>query len=146
MAHHFSKVIRVTVCAGLFSLTFFMAPLYADLSSVIDYISGGVGEEGRAELEAIEKNYNLKLIFVGQAGIYLDDVHVVITDAHKRVMLDTDSQGPILLATLPPGHYSISADAQEHHVEQSLTIKKSARRSDRMHAAHQFILRFPISD
>ncbi len=103
-----------------------------------NFISGGVGEEDRAELEAVQKNYNLKIVFAGEGGIFLDDIHVVITDAAKNTVLTTDTEGPILLAKLKPGKYVVSADVQGITKTQNLTIKKNGQTN--------ITIRFPIGE
>ncbi len=102
------------------------------------FISGGVGEEDRVELEAIQKNYSLKLVFAGEGGIFLDDIHVVVTDAAKNVVLTADTDGPILLAQLKPGKYVVMADTQGLSQKQTVTIRKNRQT--------YITLRFPIGE
>lgn len=103
-----------------------------------NYISGGVGEESRAELDAVQKNYGLKVVFAGEGGIFLDDVHVTITDAAKQSVLVVDPEGPILLAQLKPGKYVITADAQGITQKATVTIRKNKQTN--------ITMRFPIGE
>ena len=41
-----------------------------------------------------------------------DSVHLQIVDASGRVVIDRESQGPIFMAHLPDGQYTISAEYQ----------------------------------
>jgi hypothetical protein len=75
----------------------------------VPYISGGVGADAREELLAKEKEYNLKIIAAAKSGDYLADVKVVIESTRKERVLDTTMEGPILLAKLAPGMYTIRA-------------------------------------
>lgn len=114
------------------------APVPAASSEQPNYISGGVGEESRAELDAVQKNYDLKVVFAGEGGIYLDDVHVIIADAAKKSVLVVDPEGPILLAQLKPGKYLITADAQGITQRANVTIKKNRQTN--------ITIRFPIGE
>ena len=116
------------------------AMLHADPTPIETpaFISGGIGDEGRAELEAVQKNYNLKLVFAGEGGIFLDSIHVVVSDAAKNTVLTTDTEGPILLAQLKPGKYMVTAEAQDSTQKQTLTIRKNKQT--------YITLRFPIAE
>lgn len=103
-----------------------------------EYISGGIGEEGRAELEAVQKNYDLKVVFAGEGGIFLDDIHAVITDAAKNTVLVIDPEGPILLVNLKPGKYVVTGEAQGIVQKANVSIKKNRLTN--------ITLRFPIGE
>jgi len=75
----------------------------------VPYLSGGVGADAREELLAKEKEYNLKIVVAERSGDYLAGVKVVIESARKEQVLDTTMEGPILLAKLAPGTYTIKA-------------------------------------
>jgi len=75
----------------------------------IPYISGGVGADEREAFAAKEREYNLKIVAADKSGDYLADVQVVIESARKERVLDTTMDGPILLAKLAPGTYTIRA-------------------------------------
>lgn len=86
------------------------------------YISGGAGADSREELLAQEKDYNLKIIVADKSGDYLADVKVVIESAMKAQVLDTTMGGPILLARLAPGTYTIRATSDGQTLTQSATV------------------------
>jgi len=75
----------------------------------VPFISGGAGADERADLQAKEKDYNLKVVAAATSGDYLADVWVVVESAAKKNLLETKMEGPILLAKLPPGTYTIKA-------------------------------------
>jgi hypothetical protein len=77
----------------------------------VPYISGGIGGAEREELAAKERDYNVKIVTAMKSGEYLSGVVVVIESATKEPMLETTMAGPILLAKLPPGSYTIRATA-----------------------------------
>jgi len=77
------------------------------------YVSGGVGKEEADELRAQAPDYPLELVFVRAADSreeFVADVHLVIADAGGRAIVDRDGQGPIVLARVPDGAYTITAE------------------------------------
>jgi hypothetical protein len=86
------------------------------------YISGGTGVDERADLLAKEKEYNLKIIGAAKSGDYLAGVKVMIESATKERVLDTTMDGPILLAKLAPGTYTIRATSGGQTLTQTVTI------------------------
>ena len=88
----------------------------------VPYISGGAGADEREELRAKEKEYNLKIIAAEKAGDNLAGVKVLIESARKERVLDTTMEGPILLAKLAPGTYTIRATSERQTLTQTVTI------------------------
>jgi hypothetical protein len=77
----------------------------------VSFITGGIGLDESSAIKTAEKNYALSLLFVQtKRGEYLSDVRVSIQDKAGRIVLEADSDGPILLAKLPAGTYKISAE------------------------------------
>lgn len=77
----------------------------------VTFISGGVGGDERSAMQEIRTDYNLSLLFSVQgSGEYLSDVKVSVTDAKGNTVLETVSDGPMLLASLKPGHYTVTAE------------------------------------
>ena len=110
--------IRVLVTTAVVLVTFRMEAQAADAP----YISGGTGSDERAELLAKEKEYNLKIIGAAKSGDYLAGVKVVIESAKKERALDATMDGPILLAKLAPGTYTIRATSGSQTLTQTVTI------------------------
>ncbi|MFB1487510.1 MULTISPECIES: carboxypeptidase-like regulatory domain-containing protein [unclassified Thiocapsa] len=74
----------------------------------IRYVTGGIGESERAELEALSSQFNLRLLFATEGtGEYLSSVKVNILDAHSGPVLTAQSKGPWFFAQLPAGDYSV---------------------------------------
>lgn len=76
---------------------------------VTEVIADGVGETALAQLKAIESQYNLKLVFTLVEGNYVANVNVAIKDAHGKPIIERLAGGPIFLARLPAGAYSVVA-------------------------------------
>lgn len=114
-----ASLIAVTIAAS--SLAFAINAAAAPLSALpatqkqgeISYLSGGIGVTEANAIKRVAKHYPLELEFVLKAkpkDEYLADVKVNIKDAHDKVVLDTTADGPFLLAQMPAGKYTISAD------------------------------------
>ena len=88
----------------------------------VPYISGGVGKDSREELRAKESEYNLKIIVAATSGDYLADVKIVIDSARNERMLDATMEGPILLAKLSPGTYTVKATSDAQTQTKTVTI------------------------
>jgi hypothetical protein len=73
----------------------------------IRYMSGGVGESERTELDALSNQFNLHLLFAMQGGDYLSAVQVDILNARGESVLSAESNGPWFFAQLAPGDYTV---------------------------------------
>jgi hypothetical protein len=79
----------------------------------VTYRSGGIGQEETQAFEAAAKHYPLSLAFVIKhrpRAEFTSNVHVTISDAQGQSVLDTHSDGPFLLAKLPAGRYTVTAE------------------------------------
>lgn len=89
----------------------------------IVFVSGGVGGDEREALRAVRDQYNLHLLFsVAGSGEYLSDAKLLIKDDKGHVVVDTQSNGPLLFAKLNPGHYRISAAWDGQQLEQNANV------------------------
>lgn len=85
----------------------------------IRYVSGGVGEGERTELDALSNQFNLRLLFAMQgSGEYLSAVRVNILDARGGTILTAESKGPWFFAQLAPGDYTVEASVPEQAQQQ----------------------------
>jgi hypothetical protein len=89
----------------------------------VPHLSGGVGSDEREALRAKERDYNVKVITAMKSGDYLSGVVVVIESAAKEPVLETTMTGPILLAKLPPGSYTIRATRGSQMLTQTVAIE-----------------------
>jgi hypothetical protein len=106
-----------------FIAAFFMlvAPLLAlaqneatTAQSSAPFISGGVGAEEMVRMEAQEQDYNFKALFVRDpGGEYLASVTLKITDNNGDIVIETVTDGPVLLAQLQPGKYMVTATTKK---------------------------------
>lgn len=94
-----------------------LVPLASDQG--IRYLSGGVGDSERTELDAMSHQYNLRLLFAMQgSGEYLSAVRVNILDARGGTVLTAESQGPWFFAQLPPGNYVVDVSTPGQGLQQ----------------------------
>src|SRR5262245_5506492 len=78
--------IRLMIVATIAVLmTMIGTPRAAD----IPFVTGGVGADERADLQAKEKDYNLKIVAAATSGDYVANVRVVIESAAKASVLET---------------------------------------------------------
>jgi hypothetical protein len=113
-----NRRIQVLATMAVVLLTFCMEVRAADVT----YISGGTGADEREELLAKEKEFNLKIIVAEKSGDYLAGVKVVIESASKEPVLDTTMEGPILLAKLALGTYTVRATSGGQTLTRTVTI------------------------
>jgi hypothetical protein len=113
-----NRCIQMLATAAVLLVTLNMEARAAD----VPYMSGGAGADAREELLAKEREYNLKIIVADTSGAYLANVQVVIASARKERVLDTTMDGPILLAKLAPGTYTIRATSDAKTLTRTVTI------------------------
>jgi len=112
----------VLICAASVAVTAVLTHAVMARAADVPHVSGGIGSAEREELRAKEREYNVKVITALKTGEYLSGVVVVIESAKHERMLETTMAGPILLATLPPGTYTIQATAGGHTLTHTVTI------------------------
>lgn len=98
-------------------------------------LTGGVSEEEREAMRRDLGPYNLWLAFVERdTGNYVTGVKVAVVDSKENAVVDTVSDGPWLLAQLPPGQYKVrTSDGQEQAITAGpgtppMTVLRLARR------------------
>ncbi|HML62401.1 MAG TPA: hypothetical protein PKD41_16020 [Solidesulfovibrio sp.] len=102
------------------------APLAAQTARTtregVPYLTGGIGSDERAAMDAMAGAYTLKLEFARADRAYLGDVPVAI---RGPVATQLTAEGPILLLRLPPGRYAVTATARGASRTQSVVVGKT---------------------
>lgn len=75
----------------------------------VSFVAGGIGVASQERLKAIEKEFNLKLVFTLVEGNYLADIAVAVKDAKDKTVIEHMADGPFFLARLPAGTYAVTA-------------------------------------
>lgn len=79
----------------------------------VTYIMGGVGTNEADAIKHVARYYPLEMEFLLKArprAEYLADVKVRVKDAHHKIVLNVTADGPFLLAKLPAGKYTVTAE------------------------------------
>jgi len=79
----------------------------------VSYLSGGIGLDESNAIKQAASQYPLELEFVRKAtpkAEYLSDIKVTIKDHAGKTVLETMSNGPFLLAKLPAGQFTVTAE------------------------------------
>lgn len=97
----------------------------------VEFLTGGVGIDGRAQLEPLVKDMNLQLVFAEkQSGAYLAEVEVVIANSQGEEVLNVRDSDPMVFAGLPPGTYSITAKSSRGTLERQVRVPDSGLRTE----------------
>ncbi|MEJ0009801.1 MAG: carboxypeptidase regulatory-like domain-containing protein [Alphaproteobacteria bacterium] len=108
-------------------------------ASGVTFVTGGVGIHGKEHIEAMAKDYRLKLMFAVTTGHYLANVSVTVTDKGGATMLSTTTDGPFLLANLPAGKYKVSSTYEGVTKTTDVTVGASGTKS------YDIVFKTPVS-
>jgi len=104
--------------------------LKAQTQGDVVFVSGGIGSDEQNALQTVRADYNLSLLFsVRGTGEYLSDIKVSITDSRGNMILETISEGPMLLAQLKPGRYTVIADLEGQTAQRTAVVGNKRRTS-----------------
>lgn len=89
-----------------------------------DFVSGGVSHAELRELQQMKDDHRLSIVTTARSGAYLAGARVRITDRSGNTVLETEMDGPWLLADPPPGQYRLEVDFEGQVRRQPLTVPK----------------------
>lgn len=104
-----------------------MPPLHHE--GDVAWTSGGIGRDESRALQHAAGQWPLTLEFAVQDGRHADfvaDVHVHVRDAEGRTVLRATADGPLLLARLAPGRYTVDARFGEREIQRAVLIEPGA--------------------
>ena len=90
-------------------------------SGDITFITGGIGDEERAALEAVKSEYNLHLMSAHTSGSFEGDTLLTIYDNGNNEILSAHI-GPIFYAKLPAGSYMLVATNGDQMRKQRVSV------------------------
>lgn len=94
----------------------------------VRYLSGGVGETEIQAMRDAAPRYNLSLLMAARDGSYLSNVDVKIQQKGGKPVLATVTEGPMLLADLPAGSYTLTATAEGRTLNEKIALAKGQHR------------------
>jgi hypothetical protein len=95
-----------------------------------DLSIGGIGIDQARAIKDVMHSYSMVLTFVGKTSNqnqYLSDVPVTITDGKGNTVLETSSDGPFMLVSLPSGHYTVNVSYKGQAEHRTMNISNDAR-------------------
>ena len=96
----------------------------------IQLTSGGIGSEESEMLIELGKKWPLTLQFAqdhSERPLWVADVNVRIYNTDKKLILETLSDGPILLINLNPGTYAFEFNYDGRPLRQTIRIESGKR-------------------
>lgn len=133
MKQHGIRLARWSVALG--AALGAVAPAVADealpavqQAGAVTFLSGGIGTDQALAIKHAMPQYSLALTFVGttrHGNEYLSDVPVTIVNSRGDTVLDTSTDGPFMLASLPAGRYKVDASYNGRTQRRVVNISKS---------------------
>jgi hypothetical protein len=126
-------------CAGALALAMAFSAVSATLpqpktENGITYVSGGIGQDESAAMKSEAKDYPLSMVFSGgKHNAYLADIKVTIKDQADKVVLDTVSDGPIMLVKVPAGKYAVTAMKDGKTLHRTVQVRAKGDRQVHFH-------------
>ncbi len=107
-------------------------------TSDISYISGGTGPNEYERMEAVRRQYNLRLLFsIDDKDYQPNSVRVRIQDmADQRTLVDTDSKGPMFYARVPQGRYLVTLDYDGQQYQQEMGVPENGSATESFNWEH----------
>jgi len=96
----------------------------------VRYVTGGVGFDEAEAMRQAASHYALAIELAAKPiprdsyprDVYLANVRVDIRDQQGQTLISTTTDGPLLLATLPPGRYIINAEVGGVSQQKSVAV------------------------
>ena len=121
------KLYVSTICAGVAALLLSSTamadtvPAAPNQSGNIEFVTGGIGDEERTSMEAVQNNYNLHVISAGVDGAFVGNMHLTLLDNKNAHILETDI-GPLFYAKLPNGNYIVEGTHNNQTKSEKITV------------------------
>ena len=96
-------------------------------SGGVQFLSGGIGEGEAQAIQRASRDWPLMLEFAEHhkpRDEFVADVHAVVRDASGHRVLALDSQGPLVLARLSPGSYTVDATLDGRRLREKVAIQQ----------------------
>jgi hypothetical protein len=103
--------------------------LKPEVSNGVPYLSGGIGDEERDEIDRARPGYNTKLVLSEASGSYVADVKLTVANALGEPIVSIAGAGPLVLLQLPPGSYLVTASLDGRTVQKRLNVRDNTART-----------------
>ena len=129
-----TRIVRVSIILAAIFSTLSFAQENPSLPPVktqgqTQFLSGGIGQDESEAIFQARSSWPLMLELTQAAGSkaeYISDVQITIKDELRNTVLDTNAEGPYLLAKLPTGKYSLQATHNSVTLHRNLNIQKGS--------------------
>lgn len=88
------------------------------------YLSGGIGSDEVAEMQAQKKEYNLHIMSADKDGSFTGEINISIQNSKGETIFKSKA-GPLFYAELPNGIYNISGEKDGATKSQKISISNS---------------------
>lgn len=116
------QLVALLLALVVVPLAWSQQPLQVQEQQGVSFVSGGFGQEERDQLQAMQGQFNLRLVSALDAGNYLAGVDVRIRDQEGSTLVETRTDGPFLMANLPAGTYTVVADYKGNEKERAVNV------------------------
>lgn len=104
---------------------------------MVTYLSGGIGSDEALAMRQAAQRYPLSMVFsAGRHNEFVADVYVTIKDKSGKTVLNTVAEGPIMLAKLPPGEYSVIVDMDGKTLRRKAEVSAKGDIQESFHWPH----------
>jgi len=93
----------------------------------VQYLSGGIGEGEARAIEKASSQWPLMLEFAEHhkpRDEFVADVHAIVRDAAGHRVLALESDGPLVLARVAPGSYTVEATLDGRNLQEKVTVRQ----------------------
>jgi hypothetical protein len=95
--------------------------------SGVQYLSGGIGKHEAQAIQHASRDWPLMMEFAEHhkpRDEFVADVHAVVRNATGQSVLALDSHGPLVLARVAPGSYTVDATLDGRKLHEKVTIQE----------------------
>lgn len=126
MALKFHSILAIIALAALSASPAWAqdSPLEVQQQGNFSYVTGGIGDDEKSQLETTQHNYNLCVMNADKAGHFSGDTRIVISDLQRNPLLDATT-GPLFYANLPKGKYIVEGYSAGQTKKQTVNISNT---------------------
>ena len=92
----------------------------------LNYVTGGIGDDERAAIEAEKGSYNTHITNASVKGAFVEDTTIVVKDKTGAELLSVNA-GPLTYIQLPVGSYTIEASHNGEVKSHKVNIGKKTK-------------------